>query len=448
LWYEVTYIIPLLSYNRLKITVLTAIIISLCAISFLVYGSSAMNFTVYAQSNLQTIKYRNLVIDLGNGVKTNAQLTLPAIGKGPFPGVLLIAGTGALDKNGTSGFVHKNGLNPYTPYWQIAQYLSERGFAVLRYDKRGVGGNNTISSNVWGNATVNDLIHDAERALKILALQPEVDSKRISIIGHSEGTIIAPRVAIDNLTKVKNIILMGAVAQKFGDMVFYQTVLLPSEYATQVLDKNHTGLISIQQIAKDPVILINLPIPKSILRPNNTKAITNTLVREFGTNDSISIDKQLNPLLRKSYENLTALNLSKCNNVNGCPVWFRSQLSLIPTLSIIGNVSKSTGILILNGENDSQTPVQQAFLLQQRLTEVNHPDHTLITYPNLGHAFYPSSQWLTGAGPIEHYVLTDLYAWLEAHSGLSHPSVTTTSTIGANTSSLNTNTTSPGSSKR
>ena len=64
---------------------------------------------------------------------------------------------------------------------------------------------------------------------------------------------------------------------------------------------------------------------------------------------------------------------------------------MIPNLSIIGNVSKSTGILILNGENDTQTPVQQAFLLQQRLTELNHPDHTLITYPNLGHVFYPSS---------------------------------------------------------
>ena len=56
---------------------------------------------------------------------------------------------------------------------------------------------------------------------------------------------------------------MGAVTQKLGgDLVFYQTVLLPPEYATRVLDKNHTGLISIHQMAKDPVILINLPIPK------------------------------------------------------------------------------------------------------------------------------------------------------------------------------------------
>ena len=80
--------------------------------------------------------------------------------------------------------------------------------------------------------------------------------------------------------------------------------------------------------------------------------------------------------------------------------------------------------------------------MQQRLTEVNHPDHTLITYPNLGHVFFPSSQWSTGIGPIEQYVLADLYAWLEAHSGLSHSFATTASAKGANTSSVNTNTTS------
>ena len=105
-----------------------------------------------------------MVIDLGNGVKTNAQLTIPAVGKGPFPGVLLIHGSGAFDKNETLGFVHKNGPKPATPLWQIAQYLSERGFAVLRYDKRGVGANFTIDQNVWGNATINDLIQDSKKA--------------------------------------------------------------------------------------------------------------------------------------------------------------------------------------------------------------------------------------------------------------------------------------------
>jgi len=391
-----------------------------------------------AQQYIPMIKYRNLVIDLGNGVKTNAQLTLPAVGKGPFPGVLLISGSGANNKNGTSGFVHKNGPKPLTPYLQIARYLSERGFAVLRYDKRGVGANNTIDLNVWGNATVNDLIHDEEKALNVLGMQPEVDPKRISIVGHSEGTVITPRVAIDNSTKVKNIILMGTVAQNFiRDILRDQVVDLPLEYATQVLDKNHTGLISIQQIAKDPLLGYYL-VPPSLLGTSNTKVITNNLVEKFGSTDHVSIEKQIRPALIKYYENESAFNLSKCHDIRGCPIWFRSESSLTPTLSIIGNISKSTGILLLNGQNDSQTPVQQTFLLQQRLTDVNHPDHTLITYPNLGHYFYPSPHWFTETGPIEAYVLADIYSWLESHAGLSHSYVTTNtpaSAIGANTSS-------------
>src|SRR6476661_3903746 len=252
-----------------------------------------------AQQSIQTIKYKNLVIDLGNSVKTNAQLTFPSVGKGPFPGVLLISGSGANDKNGTLGYIHKNGPKPFTPYLQIAQYLSERGFAVLRYDKRGIGANITINHNVWENSTINDLIHDAEKALSILTLQPEVDPKRISIIGHSAGTIIAPRVATNNPTNVKNIILMGIVAQNTRDLVNYQRVSIPSEYAAQVLDKNHTGLISIQQIAKDPV-LRQLLVPSSVmltfLRTNNTNVISNALVNKFANNTIgagyIGIDKQ------------------------------------------------------------------------------------------------------------------------------------------------------------
>ena len=61
-----------------------------------------------AQQYIQTIKHRNLVIDLDDGVKTRAQLTLPDIGKGPFPGILLIPGSGVADKNGTVGFVYKD----------------------------------------------------------------------------------------------------------------------------------------------------------------------------------------------------------------------------------------------------------------------------------------------------------------------------------------------------
>jgi hypothetical protein len=389
-----------------------------------------------------------MVIDLGNGVKTNAQLTIPAVGNGPFPGVLLIHGSGAVDMNETAGYIHidnKTGKKIYPSaqfFFEIAQYLSERGFVVLKYDKRGVTANYTIlDTNVWGNATADDYIQDGKKALNVLLQQPEVDPKRINIIGHSEGTLYAPRIAIDNSTNVKNIILMGVLAQNPTKAVeYYQGVSLPLEYASQVLDRNHTGVISIQQIANDP-LLRQLLVPSSVMhtfwRTNNTEAITTTLAKDFDTSGSISIEEQLKPLLVKAYKNETASNLLTCNQPGVCPILWRSLDSMTPNLGIIGNVSKSTGILILNGENDTQTPVQQAFLMQQRLTDVNHPDHTLITYPNLGHVFYPSSQWQTGIGPIQQYVLADLYSWLEAHNGFTPITTSIPSLSTKNTTKIN-----------
>ncbi len=167
---------------------------------------------------------------------------------------------------------------------------------VLRYDKRGVGESYTIlNPNVWGNNTVNDQIRDSKKALNVLVQQSEVDPKRISIIGHSEGTLYAPRIAIDNSTKVKNIILMSVLAQNPLKVVeYYQDVSLPLEYATQVLDKNHTGLISIQQMAKDPLLLKFLQLPQVLLIIHDSKGITAALIKDFGTSGYINIDKLLN----------------------------------------------------------------------------------------------------------------------------------------------------------
>lgn len=403
-----------------------ATILSLCSISYLVYGTS---LTVYAQSNLQTIKYRNLVIDLGNGVKTNAQLTLPNIGKGPFPGVLLVPGGGPSDMNYTLGVIridNKTGSKIYPPtqFFQLAQYLSERGFAVLRYDKRGIGANHTIlDTNVWGNVTFNDLESDTEKALDALMQQPEVNkSSGITIIAHSEGTTIIPRIAIDNPDKVKNIVLWGAIALNIVKDNFYVLeITLPVLYAQNVLDKNHTGLISVKGASKDPVFLFFV---------NTTGSVTSSILNpKYNTTKGayISINNELKPALVRQFEEYikqlnTTTNQSspifhkKCDPTSSCPVWARSHLLLSKTLSIIGNVPPNVGVLILEGENDAG--LQQAFLLQQRLTEVNHPDHTLITFPNLGHYLYPSDQWETAKpGPIQQYVLADLYSWIESHSG-------------------------------
>ncbi|MGH9981817.1 MAG: hypothetical protein ACRD6U_09725 [Nitrososphaeraceae archaeon] len=69
----------------------------------------------------------------------------------------------------------------------------------------------------------------------------------MTVLGHSEGTIVTPRVAIDNLDKVKNIVLIGAVAQNMSKIAELQAVSIPLLYAKEVLDHTHDGLLSLKE---------------------------------------------------------------------------------------------------------------------------------------------------------------------------------------------------------
>ena len=200
-----------------------------------------------------------MVLDLGNGLETNSRLNLPAGGIGPFPGILLVPGPGTTDMNETAGYLRldsETGSLVYPsarPFFDVAQYLTERGYAVLQYDKRGFVANMTIlDNNVWENITVDYLIRDAQKALDLLTKQPEVDSGKISLIGHIEGTTIVPRIAINNSEKVASIILMGTLAQNLEEIGKYQ-ILVPVTYAHEILDSDHDGLILLTEASKDPV---------------------------------------------------------------------------------------------------------------------------------------------------------------------------------------------------
>ena len=335
--------------------------------------------------------------------------------------------------NESLGITHidnKTGQKIYPPsqtFFQISQYLSERGFAVLRYDKRGVSDESFtyLDKNVYGNATFNDLKQDATKALAVLIKQPEVDPSKITIIGHSEGAMIAPRIVIENnnaTTKIKNIVLMGAVAQNLKELIYSQIVTRPILYAEKALDHNHDGLLSISEASKNPLFSsiagnVTLALTKNNNATTNKTTSTEELNPSYNTNKDayMSINNELKPNLIKQWNSLFVPSKRLDS------IWARSIAALEPTLNIINNVPPTTSILIQQGQNDSQTPIQQAFLLQQELIDKKHPDHILITYPNLGHAFYPSSEYDTSvAGPMPPYVLADLYSWLEAHSGFTH----------------------------
>ena len=347
------YLLVRLKITMTKFTVI--FIVVLVVSSLLLFPLSSLlshHQSIAAQPYVETVKYRDLVIDLGNGLKTNAQLTVPAVGNGTFPGVLLVHGAGPTDMNYTQGLVsidNKTGSKVYPPtfLFQMAEYLSERGFAVLRYDKRGIGANQTIlDSNVWGNVTFNNLKQDAEKALAVLAQQPEVDPNRITMIGHSEGGVITSRVALDNPDKVKNIVLMGTPVQNLiKDTAYLTFVYLPILYAQNVLDKNHTGLVSVKEASGDPVF-------ESIVLDHSTlfNGQSNITGIDCAVNDTksangttISINNELKPRLERQFEQyINELNTNNTNqsrildnqkcsfDIFRCPMWAKSHL-LLPT---------------------------------------------------------------------------------------------------------------------
>jgi len=133
-----------------------------------------------------------------------ATFTIPR-GTGPFPAVLLITGSGPQDRD--------ESLMGHKPFLILADYLTRHGIAVLRADDRGTG----KSTGVFANATTADFATDAEAGVAYLKTRAEVNPRKIGLIGHSEGGVIAPMVAARN--KDVDFIVMMAGTGVPGDQV-------------------------------------------------------------------------------------------------------------------------------------------------------------------------------------------------------------------------------------
>jgi pimeloyl-ACP methyl ester carboxylesterase len=146
------------------------------------------------------------------GIKLAGTLTLPPT-KGPFPAVILITGSGAQDRD-ESILGHK-------PFLVLADYLTRRGVAVLRVDDRGVGG----STGTTGTSTTEEFAGDALAGMAFLKKQTDIDSKKIGLIGHSEGGLIAP-IAAARSKDVAYIILMAGTGLPGSEILEIQGQLI------------------------------------------------------------------------------------------------------------------------------------------------------------------------------------------------------------------------------
>jgi pimeloyl-ACP methyl ester carboxylesterase len=146
------------------------------------------------------------------GIKLAGTLTIPP-GKGTFPAVVLVAGSGAHDRD--------EALMGHRPFLVLSDYLTRRGIAVLRYDKRGVG----ESGGTYATATTADFADDAEAGLAYLEKRSEIDPHKIGLIGHSEGGMIAPLLAARN-SSVAFIVMMAGPGIPGDELLVEQTLLI------------------------------------------------------------------------------------------------------------------------------------------------------------------------------------------------------------------------------
>lgn len=151
-------------------------------------------------------------------VNSKANITLAGTftfprGKGKFPTVVLITGSGPQNRD--------EELLGHKPFLVLSDYLTRRGIAVLRFDDRGFG----KSTGDFAAATTADFATDVEAAISFLLTRKEVDKRNIGLIGHSEGGIIAPMVAIRSKS-VKFIVLMAGTGIPGGELLHLQQELI------------------------------------------------------------------------------------------------------------------------------------------------------------------------------------------------------------------------------
>jgi uncharacterized protein len=169
--------------------------------------------------------------------KLPGTLTLPK-GSGPFPAVVLVHGSGPNDRDETIG--------PNKPFKDIAQGLASQGIAVLRYDKR-----TKVYGAVMAKATdqitvKEEVLDDATAALEFLRQQPQIDPKRVFVLGHSLGGYLAPRIAQAN-PDIAGLIIMAGAARPLEDLIQEQTQYILDNDQTLSAQQKQLQLSQIQQ---------------------------------------------------------------------------------------------------------------------------------------------------------------------------------------------------------
>ena len=278
-------------------------------------------------------------------------LTLPS-GKGPFPAVLLITGSGPQDRNDT--------IYGHYPFMVLADYLTRQGIAVLRVDDRGVG----ESTGDFSRATSEDFASDVLAGIGYLKTREEINPERIGLIGHSEGGLIAPMVAVQS-PDVAFIVMMAGTGLTGEEILYLQGALI-----SRAMGVNEEDIIKNRQF--------------------NEKIFS--VIKE--EKDKKNAEERLRQMFMEDWEKVSDEEKEKIGDPE---VYINAQLQSLlspwlkffltydpkPTLSKV-----KCPVLAINGEKDLQVPPKENLsAIEEALVAGGNKNFTVEELPGLNHLF-------------------------------------------------------------
>jgi hypothetical protein len=285
------------------------------------------------------------------GIKLAGTLSLPSK-EGPFPVVLLITGSGPQDRN--------EAIAGHRPFLVLADYLTRQGIAVLRVDDRGVG----KSTGDFSPATTEDFASDVLAGIEYLKTRKEINPKKIGLIGHSEGGIIAPMVAVKS-PDVAFIVLMAGTGLTGEEILYLQSGLI-----ARAMGVSEEDIVKSRQLNEKIFSVIKEERSKEEIE----EKLRSVFMVEWGKLSEEEKSRIGNP---EEYLKARLPNLLS--------PWFRFFLTYDPqpTLSQV-----KCPVLAINGEKDLQVPPKENLsAIKEALQTEGNENFTIKELPGLNHLF-------------------------------------------------------------
>ncbi len=273
-----------------------------------------------------------------------------------YPAVILLTGNGPHNRD--------ENIYGFKIFEKIADYLTRKGIAVLRYDDRGIGGStgNKMSS------TTEDFAGDALSAIEFMKKQKNIDVDKIGLLGHGEGGIIASMSAARS-KDIAFIVLMSGTGVDGGDLILEQQKLLLKSANVP-----------------DSMIAQNLELQKKIndaLR--NDKDLNNLKsdIRKFAEEDYNNLSANIKASIQNKEAYLNSNVQSQIAVFNN--MWFKFFIKNNPYDALI---EVTIPVLMTFGELDLQVPAEQNKpKMEEALTKAGNKNFKSIIFPKANHLY-------------------------------------------------------------